>query len=107
MVSHASGSQSLRELELVLTAFRANRDDAGPERAARSKYERCWERTASPASDQSGRHGALTGIGGRRGSLGGGKNGKNHWTTNVPVMIVGWTSHRKKYVPGVLGAVKV
>ncbi len=28
-------------------------------------------------------------------------------TTKVPVMIVGWTSHRKKYVPGVVGAVNV
>jgi hypothetical protein len=26
---------------------------------------------------------------------------------NCPVICVGWTSHRKKYVPGVLGAVKV
>ena len=25
----------------------------------------------------------------------------------LPVIILGWTSHRKKYVPGVEGAVKV
>jgi hypothetical protein len=30
-----------------------------------------------------------------------------HVTMNFPVICVGWTSHRKKYVPGVLGAVKV
>lgn len=33
--------------------------------------------------------------------------GPDHVTMSEPVMVVGWTSHRKKYVPGVLGAVNV
>ena len=28
--------------------------------------------------------------------------GWSYWTTKLPVMVSGWTSQRKKYVPGLL-----